>query len=133
MQQETVMEMASAVKRVLVVDDNADAAFLVAELLKYRGHNVEVAVGGPEGFAAATAMIPDVVLLDLGMPMMDGYQVAKALRDGTSTCAMRLIALTAWGDTESRSRVIQAGFDEHLVKPATFGELYEAVESHGRP
>ena len=124
------MEMAIAVKRVLVVDDNADAAFLVAELLRYRGHNVEVAVGGPEGFAAATAMIPDVVLLDLGMPMMDGYQVARALRDGASTCAMRLVALTAWGDTESRSRVIEAGFDEHLVKPANFGALYEAVESH---
>lgn len=124
------MEMTSAVKRVLVVDDNEDAAMLIAELLRYRGHNVEVAVGGCEGFAAAAATIPDVVLLDLGMPVMDGYQVARALRDSALTGAIRLVALTAWGDRESRLRVIQAGFNDHLVKPANFSDLFEAVESH---
>lgn len=122
------MKVTIALKHVLVVDDNADAALLVAELLRYRGHSVEVAVGGLQGFAAATAMLPDVVLLDLGMPVMDGYQVAKALRSGALTRAMRLVALTAWGDSDSRTRVIQAGFDEHLIKPADFGTLYQAAE-----
>lgn len=117
-----------AIRRVLVVDDNADAALLVAEVLRFRGHSVEVAFGGREGLAAAAATIPDVVLLDIGMPVMDGYQVAKALRGGASTRGVRLVALTAWGDSESRMRAIESGFDEHLVKPANFGSLYQAVE-----
>lgn len=123
------MDQAAALMKVLIVDDNADAAFLVAELLRMRGHCVDVAIGGPEGFAAATAMLPDVVLLDIGMPVMDGYQVATALRQGPLTRGVKLIALTAWGDAESRSRAIRCGFDCHLVKPANFRALFEAVEA----
>ena len=122
------MDQAGASKRVLVVDDNEDAAFLVAELLRARGHIVEVATGGPQGFDAATATLPDVVLLDIGMPVMDGYQVATALREGTSTKSIRLIALTAWGDVDSRARAIKCGFDIHLVKPASFDALFSAIE-----
>lgn len=122
------MDQATASKRVLVVDDNADAAYLVAELLTMRGHRVEVATGGPQGFDAATATLPDVVLLDIGMPVMDGYQVATALRVGALTKGIRLVALTAWGDVESRARAIKSGFDSHLVKPADFGELFSAIE-----
>jgi CheY-like chemotaxis protein len=122
------MDQAAAVLSILVVDDNADAAFLVAEVLKMRGHRVEVATGGFEGFAAATAMLPDVVLLDIGMPGMDGYQVATALRNGELTRGVKIIALTAWGDAESRAKTASCGFDRHLVKPADFGELLEAVE-----
>lgn len=122
------MEQAVAALSVLVVDDNADAAFLVAELLRFRGHRVRVATGGFEGFAAATAMLPDVVLLDIGMPGMDGYQVATALRNGEITRAVRIVALTAWGDNASRDRAASCGFDGHLVKPASFAELLEAVE-----
>jgi CheY-like chemotaxis protein len=123
------MERAVESKRVLVVDDNADAAFVVAELLKFRGHEVEVAFGGPEGYAAAVAMAPDVVLLDIGMPVMNGYQVAVALRSDAKTRAIRLIALTAWGDAESRARAVSSGFDRHLVKPADFESIFQAVES----
>lgn len=122
------MDQAAAALSVLVVDDNADAASLVAELLRMRGHCVEVATGGVEGFAAATAMLPDVVLLDLGMPGMDGYQVATALRRGTLTHGVKIVALTAWGDDEVRSRTAGCGFNGHLVKPATFADLLEAVE-----
>jgi CheY-like chemotaxis protein len=123
-----IMERATETRRILVVDDNADAAFVVAEVLKYRGHVVEVAFGGPEGYAAAVATSPDVVVLDIGMPVMDGYQVAMALRGGAATRAVRLIALTAWGDSESRARVVTSGFDGHLVKPADFESLFQAVE-----
>lgn len=123
-----MMDQAAASKRVLVVDDNADAAFLVAELLTLRGHRVEVATGGPQGFDAASKTLPDVVLLDIGMPVMDGYQVATALREGLSTRSIRLVALTAWGDMESRARAIRCGFDSHLVKPANFGALFSAIE-----
>jgi CheY-like chemotaxis protein len=122
------MDQATALLKILVVDDNADAAFLVAELLRMRGHRVEVATGGFEGFAAATATLPDVVLLDIGMPGMDGYQVATALRNGELTRGVKIIALTAWGDAESRARAARCGFDRHLVKPANFCELFEAVE-----
>lgn len=122
------MNQASAPKRVLVVDDNEDAAFLVAEVLRMRGHEVQVATGGPEGYTAATTSLPDVVVLDIGMPVMDGYQVAVALRAATLTCGVRLIALTAWSDRESRMRAIQSGFNSHLVKPADFEELFQAIE-----
>ena len=122
------MNQAVASKRVLVVDDNADAALLVAELLRTRGHIVEVATGGPQGLDAATTTLPDVVLLDIGMPVMDGYQVATALREGASTNSIRLIALTVWGDMESRARAIKCGFDIHLVKPASFDALFSAIE-----
>lgn len=119
-------------KRVLVVDDNEDAATLVAELLRMRGHSVEVANGGVEGLEAANASLPDVVLLDIGMPVMDGYQVAQALRRATLTCGVCLVALTAWGDADSRARARDSGFDLHLVKPASFDALFHAIEA-GRP
>jgi CheY-like chemotaxis protein len=73
-------------------------------------------------------MLPDVVLLDIGMPGMDGYQVATALRNGELTRGVKIIALTAWGNAESRAKTASCGFDRHLVKPADFGELLEAVE-----
>ena len=122
------MDQASAPMRVLVVDDNEDAAVLIAEVLRMRGHTVEVATGGPEGFASASDHPPDVVVLDIGMPVMDGYQVASALRASALTRGLRLVALTAWGDAESRARARAAGFDCHLVKPANFGALFQAVE-----
>jgi CheY-like chemotaxis protein len=122
------MEQAAELLRVLVVDDNEDAAMLVAELLRMRGHAVEVANGGPQGLEAACSTIPDVVVLDIGMPLMDGYQVALALRHSPSTCKVRLVALTAWGDADSRQRAIKSGFDLHLVKPAPFDDLFKAVE-----
>lgn len=123
-----MMDQASASKRVMVVDDNADAAYLVAELLTARGHIVQVAMGGPQGLDAATETLPDVVLLDIGMPVMDGYLVATALREGALTKSIRLVTLTAWGDTESRASAIKSGFDGQLLKPANLGALFSAIE-----
>lgn len=122
------MDQATIAKRVLVVDDNVDAGLLIAELLRMRGHHVDVAIGGPEGYAAAVATLPEVVVLDIGMPVMDGYQVAIALRGEALTQSVRLIALTAWGDSASKACAFQSGFDGHLVKPANFEALFQAVE-----
>src|SRR5579884_103167 len=103
--------------RVLVVDDNEDAATIMAEALEALGHSVEVATGGAQALVRAESFSPDVVLLDLSMPEMDGYEVARRLR--ASQKAPRIIALTGWTNEVSRVRSREAGFDQHLVKPVT--------------
>lgn len=112
-------------RKVLVVDDNVDAANLTAEILRIFGMSVAVAYGGPEALAAAESEQPDVVFLDLGMPGMDGYAVAKALRSKPASGSLKIIALTAWGDPASREKTKAAGFDLHLTKPAGIAELVE--------
>jgi CheY-like chemotaxis protein len=119
-------------RRILVVDDNADAAELVGAIMSMEGHVVEVAHGGCEGLAAAAIFLPDVVFLDIGMPGMDGYQVAIELRRNPLLIASRIVALTAWGDEESRARVVECGFDAHLVKPAKLDRLLSEA-ALGRP
>lgn len=109
--------------RVLVVDDNADAADLVAEFMAFQGYEVAVAHGGEEAIALAKSFAPRLVLLDLGMPGMDGYQVASALRHAEWLAPTRIVALTAWGDQASRERTAACGFDAHLVKPASLENL----------
>lgn len=110
-------------RRILIIDDNVDAADLIAEVLRMFGMTVQVAYGGREGLAAAEASPPDVIFLDIGMPFMDGYQVAKALRAEASMKAVKIVALTAWGDESSREKSKSAGFDLHLTKPAEILEL----------
>lgn len=115
-------------RRILVVDDNVDAADLVAEILALQGHAVAVAHGGREALAQAEAFGPDVIFLDIGMPDMDGYEVAAAVRHAPWGHAPRIVALTAWGDAASRARATASGFDAHLVKPAPLDFLLrEAV------
>lgn len=115
----------STSRRILVVDDNADAAELVAQLMSFQGHEVAVAHGGEEAVAAAKAFVPNLILLDLGMPGMDGYEVALTLRRADWFPPTRIVALTAWGDQASRERTVKCGFDEHLVKPAPLENLIE--------
>jgi CheY-like chemotaxis protein len=109
-------------RRVLVVDDHADAADSLAMLLRMEGHQVRVARNGPDALDAVRAEPPEVILLDLGMPGMDGYEVARRLRqrDGRG---LLIVALTGWGQEEDRRRTREAGFDHHLVKPADPAEL----------
>jgi CheY-like chemotaxis protein len=103
--------------RVLVVNDYADNVESMAMLLRLYGHEVETALGGPAALRAARANPPEVVLLDISMPEMDGYEVARRLRSMFQDRVV-LIALTAHGFEEDKRRCVEAGFDRHLVKPA---------------
>ena len=114
---QTAPTVLPARRRVLVVDDNVDAADGLAMLLRAHGLDVQVAYRGAEAIALATAVKPDVVLLDLGLPDMPGEEVAHRLRQDTRASEARLIAITGWGQEADRARTREAGFDLHLVKP----------------
>jgi CheY-like chemotaxis protein/two-component sensor histidine kinase len=107
----------SSSHRLLVVDDNEDAAVSLARLLRLRGHEVRVAHDGPAGLALAASYLPTMVFLDIGMPGMDGYEVARRIRQLPGLERVALAALTGWGQQEDRRRTAEAGFDRHLVKP----------------
>jgi CheY-like chemotaxis protein len=103
--------------RLLVVDDNEDAADSLAMLLRLEGHEVRLTYDGPTALEMAKGYRPDMVFLDIGMPGMDGYEVARRLRQQDGLENVRLAALTGWGQQEDRRRSAEAGFDHHLVKP----------------
>jgi two-component system CheB/CheR fusion protein len=115
-------------RRVLVVDDNVDTAESMVLLLQMRGHEVEVAFSGPAALAAAAAFAPEVVLLDIGLPGLDGYEVAKHLRQQDLTAKAKLVALTGYGQEEDRRLAREAGFDHHLTKPVDPVVIYELLE-----
>jgi CheY-like chemotaxis protein len=109
--------------RVLVVEDHADSAESMARLLELFGYEVQVARDGPQALAAACRLRPDYVLLDLGLPGMDGYEVARRLRQEAGCRGSVFIALTGYGQAEDRQRSREAGIDHHLLKPADPGAL----------
>jgi len=110
-------------QRILVVDDNRDAAESVAMVLQAEGHDVQVALGADEALQVAPAWRPGVVLLDIGLPRMDGYEVARRLRAEPALQGCCLVALTGYGQPSDRKRALDAGFDHHLVKPAPFEQI----------
>jgi CheY-like chemotaxis protein len=103
--------------RVLVIEDNRATADSLRLLLDLSGHEVRVAYDGPAGVSAAREWPPNVVLCDIGLPGLDGYGVAIALRGHPATAQVRLIAVTAYGSDEARGRSHEVGFERHLVKP----------------
>ncbi len=115
----------------LVVDDYVDATRALERLLAVMGHEVIIAHDGKSGIELAERVRPDVILLDIGLPEMDGYSVARHLRSLPSMAATRIIALTGYGAERARQTVREAGFDLHLVKPVDADEL-EAALSAGR-
>jgi CheY-like chemotaxis protein len=119
--------------RVLVVDDNEDAATSLATLLRDVGHEVWTAYDGLEGLRIARERCPDVVLLDLGMPRLNGFEVAAAIRREPWGREALLVALTGWGQAQDRERSRAAGFDEHFVKPVALESLLQRVQARARP
>jgi PAS domain S-box-containing protein len=119
-------------KRVLVVDDNDDACQLLAMMLQNADCQTQTANDGPSALQAASSWSPDIVILDIGMPGMSGYEVARRLRDGQNGSPVRLIALTGWGTVEDRRKAFDAGFDVHLTKPVEVAELYRAIANDVR-
>jgi signal transduction histidine kinase/CheY-like chemotaxis protein len=117
--------------RLLVVDDNQDAANSFGMLLRMRGHEVRIAYSGAAALELAKSYTPDVVFLDIGMPGMDGYEVARRMRQQPSLQEVVLAALTGWGQQEDRRRTAAAGFDCHFVKPpepAALEELFSRLK-----
>lgn len=118
-------------KRILVVDDNVDAAESAAEILRLLGNKVSVVHDGPSAVLAVDAWRPDVVLLDIGLPGIDGYEVAKRVRQSEFGKGIMLVALTGWGQDKDRQRASEAGFDLHWVKPVGLDKLKEISPAAG--
>jgi CheY-like chemotaxis protein len=110
-------------RRLLLVDDNEDAALALSRLLQASGHTVIQAYDGPTALEAAAAYKPDAVLLDIGLPGMDGYEVARRMRQDPELAQTRLIAISGYCQEEDRQRSREAGFDHHLAKPTNLQEL----------
>jgi signal transduction histidine kinase len=115
--------------KVLVVDDNPDIAETMGWLLNDMGHDYQLVTDGRAACDAALAFRPDIVMLDIGMPEMDGYAVCRAFRAHDALKHLPIIAQTGWGQENDRARTAEAGFDHHLVKPVGFDELDEALAS----
>lgn len=111
-------------RRMLVVDDNRDSAESMAMLQSLHGHETRVAHTGPEAIAAARAFLPDVVLLDIGLPGMTGYEVARSLREIPELDGVFIVGLSGYGSDADRVAAKEAGFDEYLVKPADLALLH---------
>jgi CheY-like chemotaxis protein len=116
--------------RVLVVDDNEDAADTLAEALTLLGHSVEIAHDGPEALEKLQVFGPDIALLDIGLPVMDGYELARRIRGQAGLSNVRLIAVTGYGQPKDRQRAAVAGFDAHLVKPVDLTALENAIAGY---
>jgi CheY-like chemotaxis protein len=120
--------IARARRRILVVDDNVDAARLMAEALEAVGHEIRLAFDGPGALDAAVSFKPDVALLDLGLPLMDGYEIARHLIAASSVRPPVLVAVTGYGQTSDRERTRSAGFHAHVVKPVDLSYLIKLLD-----
>jgi signal transduction histidine kinase len=112
---------------ILVIEDNLDEATSLRAALEVAGHRVEIALDGPKGIETARELRPDVVLCDIGLPRMDGYEVARAMRGDPALAAKRLIAVTGYARPEDVRAALEAGFDHHVAKPASMAELERAM------
>jgi CheY-like chemotaxis protein len=112
---------------ILVVDDNGDACELLGDLLRRAGYRVELAYDGPGALAVTARTVPDVAILDIGLPAMDGFELAIRLRRDPRLAVTRLIALTGYDGSDDQLKVREAGFHAHLVKPVSFDQLRATV------
>lgn len=113
--------------RILIIEDNRDYAEGLQLFLELFGHEVTVAYTGTEGVEAALRMLPQVVLCDIGLPGLDGYEVARLLRANPLTANVHLIAVTGYGSERDRQRAAESGFDAHLVKPVEAAEILKLI------
>jgi CheY-like chemotaxis protein len=120
-------------RRVLIADDNRDAADTLALLLELDGHQVTVVHDGRAAIAAFDTTHPEVVLLDIGMPDVDGYEVARYVRRGTLGRAVTLVAVTGWGHDADKARALAAGFNHHFTKPVNPEQLRQLLNAKHVP
>ncbi len=116
------------VRRVLVVEDDEDTREVLKDLLEMWGHQVETAKDGEEGLARLLELRPDVALVDVGLPKLDGYEVARKARADGRGARLFLVALTGYGGADPKERALEAGFDLHVVKPVDPARLTELLE-----
>jgi two-component system CheB/CheR fusion protein len=121
--------MALAGRRILVVDDNRDAADSLCQLLSARGADARAVYGGRAAIDALEHARPDAVVLDIGMPDLDGYEVAQRIRQDKRVEGIRIVALSGWGQRADRERSKACGFDHHLTKPAEVDTLVRILAS----
>jgi len=114
-------------KRILIIDDNIDGAIALAQILTMVGHECETVYSAQEGLQRAVSYRPDVVLLDIGLPVIDGYEIARRMRQNKQLNETRIIALTGYGQAEDRERALAAGFDDHFAKPVDFTRLQRTL------
>jgi CheY-like chemotaxis protein len=119
----TTTEFARKGRRVVIVEDNHATADSMQQILTYSGHDVRVAYNGPDGVQMAEDWPPDFVLCDIGLPGLDGYGVARALREHPATSRAHLVAVSAYGSDDARRRGLEAGFERHLTKPVDPNEI----------
>jgi CheY-like chemotaxis protein len=115
--------------RIMIVDDNEDAAQVLAAALQSIGHRTQIAYDAASALQSVSAFAPDVILLDIGLPVMDGYELARAIRAIGDLNSPRLIALTGYGQESDRRRALEAGFNEHLVKPIDLNRLLAVLDA----
>jgi len=118
----------SASRCILIVDDNQDAADSLSALLGLMGNEVHVAYDGLQALEMATALEPDVILMDIGLPKLNGYDAARQIRGIAALRSATLVALTGWGQGEDKRRSQEAGFDHHLVKPVGLEDLQAVLD-----
>jgi PAS domain S-box-containing protein len=124
---------AAGLRRVLIADDNRDCALSLAALLRLEGHEVTVAHDGPQALESFAAACPDVALLDIGMPGLSGYEVARRIRKAPGGAGVRLIAITGYGQEGDRERAFESGFDQHLTKPVEWHRVAALVQAAPPP
>ena len=120
---------APAARRVLVIEDNVDAAESLREVLEFDGHSVQLANNGGDGIAKSLSFRPDMILCDIGLPGLDGYEVARRLRAEKTLASVYLVALTGYALPEDMAKAKEAGFDEHIAKPASLERLEQILAS----
>ena len=129
---DSVPEMSSKLgQRVLVVDDNESSALTLTWAMEMFGYEVRTCFDGKSAVEVAHDFQPTVVLLDIGMPLMDGYEVCRRLRTDPALCHTRVVAQTGWGDPETRRKASEAGFDDHLTKPVDLEALLRLLQTDG--
>ncbi|WP_373069977.1 PAS domain S-box protein [Gemmatimonas sp.] len=116
-------------RRILIVDDNRDAAMSLAKLMEITGNETHIAYDGQEAVEAAARLRPDVILLDIGLPKLNGFEACRQIREQPSGKTIVIVALTGWGQDDDRRRSLEAGFDGHLVKPADYDELTRLLDT----
>jgi PAS domain S-box-containing protein len=116
--------------RIVIVDDNADAADSLAMVLELEGHQVRTASDGVAGLAVIAEFAPQAVILDIGLPLLNGYEVARRVRNDYPDAGIRLIAVTGWGQQQDKQTAVEAGFDHHFTKPVDPSELQRVLSGH---